>query len=129
MQRLNMALQELKAGRSTTDVAFDSGYESLSGFGYTCKKLTGFAPSAQRQVVLIHRFTTPLGANVCLLQRNGGICLLEFVDRRALESEFSDLQRRFNASIIAGEKCPHQAGATGNNGVFRRTASIVRGGA
>ena len=52
MQRLNMALQELKAGRSTTDVAFDSGYESLSGFGYTCKKLTGFAPSAQRQVVL-----------------------------------------------------------------------------
>ncbi|WP_219305182.1 helix-turn-helix domain-containing protein, partial [Neisseria meningitidis] len=34
MQRLNMALQELKAGRSTTDVAFDSGYESLSGFGY-----------------------------------------------------------------------------------------------
>lgn len=37
MQRLNMALQELKAGRSTTDVAFDSGYESLSGFGYTCK--------------------------------------------------------------------------------------------
>lgn len=48
MQRLNMALQELKAGRSTTDVAFDSGYESLSGFGYTCKKLTGFAPSAQR---------------------------------------------------------------------------------
>lgn len=37
MQRVNMALQELKAGRSTTDVAFDSGYESLSGFGYTCK--------------------------------------------------------------------------------------------
>ena len=63
MQRLNMALQELKAGRSTTDVAFDSGYESLSGFGYTCKKLTGFAPSAQRQVVLIHRFTTPLAVS------------------------------------------------------------------
>ena len=86
MQRLNMALQELKAGRSTTDVAFDSGYESLSGFGYTCKKLTGFAPSAQRQVVLIHRFTTPLGPMfVCATQR--GICLLEFVDRRALESD------------------------------------------
>jgi AraC family transcriptional regulator of adaptative response/methylated-DNA-[protein]-cysteine methyltransferase len=38
---------------------------------------------------------------VCATQR--GICLLEFVDRRALESEFSDLQRRFDASIIAGE--------------------------
>ncbi|CAM7366557.1 hypothetical protein KLVAMA180M_14425 [Klebsiella variicola subsp. variicola] len=77
-------------------------YESLSGFGYTCKKLTGSAPSAQRQVVLIHRFTTPLGPMfVCATQR--GICLLEFVDRRALETEFSDLQRRFDASIIAGE--------------------------
>ncbi|WP_369677644.1 helix-turn-helix domain-containing protein, partial [Klebsiella pneumoniae] len=95
-QRVNMALQELKAGRSTTDVAFDSGYESLSGFGYTCKKLTGSAPSAQRQIVLIHRFTTPLGPMfVCATQ--GGICLLEFVDRRALETEFSDLQRRFDA--------------------------------
>lgn len=38
---------------------------------------------------------------VCATQR--GICLLEFVDRRALETEFSDLQRRFDASIIAGE--------------------------
>ncbi|MCP6297366.1 XRE family transcriptional regulator, partial [Klebsiella pneumoniae] len=59
-------------------------------------------PSAQRQVVLIQRFTTPLGPMfVCATQR--GICLLEFVDRRSLESEFSDLQRRFNAIIIAVE--------------------------
>jgi AraC family transcriptional regulator of adaptative response/methylated-DNA-[protein]-cysteine methyltransferase len=40
MQRVNIALQELKSGRNATDVAFDSGYESLSGFGYTCKRLT-----------------------------------------------------------------------------------------
>lgn len=37
MMRVNVALQELKGGRSATDVAFDSGYESLSGFGYTYK--------------------------------------------------------------------------------------------
>lgn len=68
--------------RSTTDVAFDSGYDSLSGFGYTCKKLTGSAPSKHRQVILIHRFTTPVGPMfVCATDR--GICLLEFVDRRA----------------------------------------------
>lgn len=102
MQRVNVALQELKAGRSTTDVAFDNGYDSLSGFGYTCKKLTGSAPSSQRQVILIHRFTTPLGPMlVCATDR--GICLLEFVDRRVLETEFSDLQRLLNANIIAGE--------------------------
>lgn len=102
MQRVNVALQELKAGRSTTDVAFDNGYESLSGFGYTCKKLTGAAPSTGRQVILISRFTTPLGPMfVCATGQ--GICLLEFVDRRALETEFRDLQHLFSANIIAGE--------------------------
>lgn len=102
MQRVNVALQELKSGRTATDVAFDSGYESLSGFGYTCKKLTGHAPSESRQVILIHRFTTPLGPMfVCATER--GVCLLEFVDRRMLETEFSDVQRLLKARIMAGE--------------------------
>lgn len=102
MQRVNVALQELKAGRAATDVAFDSGYESLSGFGYTCKKLTGSAPSEKHNVILIHRFTTPLGPMfVCATAR--GVCLLEFVDRRMLETEFKDLQQRFRAPILAGE--------------------------
>lgn len=102
MQRVNVALQELKAGRRTTDVAFDNGYESLSGFGYTCKKLTGYAPSENHQIILIHRFTTPLGPMfVCATGR--GVCLLEFVDRRMLETEFRDLQRLFKTNIIAGQ--------------------------
>lgn len=102
MMRVNVALQELKGGRSATDVAFDSGYESLSGFGYTYKKLTGAAPSEGRQTIMIHRFTTPLGPMfVCATAR--GVCLLEFVDRRMLETEFRDLQRLLNARILAGE--------------------------
>ncbi|HDG1680907.1 bifunctional transcriptional activator/DNA repair enzyme AdaA [Kluyvera ascorbata] len=102
MQRINVALQELKGGRSATDVAFDSGYESLSGFGYTYKKLTGHSPTMAQQTLLIHRFTTPIGPMfVCASER--GVCLLEFVDRRMLETEFSDLQRLLNARIIAGQ--------------------------
>ena len=102
MQRVNVALQELKGGRTATDVAFDSGYESLSGFGYTCKKLTGHAPSERQQVILIHRFTTPIGPMFVCATENG-VCLLEFVDRRMLETEFSDLQRLLKANIMAGE--------------------------
>jgi AraC family transcriptional regulator of adaptative response/methylated-DNA-[protein]-cysteine methyltransferase len=60
---------------------------------------------------------------VCATQR--GICLLEFVDRRALETEFSDLQRRFDASIIAGENA-HTRQAQQEIRVFCRAASIVR---
>ncbi|PTX62073.1 O-6-methylguanine DNA methyltransferase [Kordia periserrulae] len=32
-----------------------------------------------------------------------GVCLLEFVDRRMLETEFKDLQKRLQAVIIFGE--------------------------
>jgi len=102
MQRVNIALQELKGGRTATDVALDNGYESLSGFGYTYKRVTGVAPTQQSQVIMIHRFTTPLGPMfVCATER--GVCLLEFTDRRMLETELRDLQRLLKARIISGE--------------------------
>ena len=73
MQRVNVALQELKSGRPATDVALDNGYESLSGFGYTYKRLTGAAPTQATQVIVIHRFTTTLGPMfVCATER--GVC-------------------------------------------------------
>ena len=37
MNRVNHAFQELKKGANATHAAFDSGYDSLSGFGYTFK--------------------------------------------------------------------------------------------
>lgn len=39
MYRINNAYQELKIGKEIMDTAYDAGYESLSGFGYTYKKL------------------------------------------------------------------------------------------
>lgn len=102
MLRVNTAMQELKSGRKAIETAYDSGYDSLSGFGYTFKKLTGRAPTQRAQVILIQRFTTPLGPMFVCATENG-VCLLEFVDRRALETEFSDIQRLFDARIIAGE--------------------------
>ncbi len=35
-----------------------------------------------------------------------GLCLLEFTDRRMLETEFKDLRKRLNAVILPGEN-PH----------------------
>ena len=104
MYRINNALIELKSGRNTTDTAFDAGYESLSGFGYTYKKLLGESPgnSQKNAIILISRLTTPLGPMfVCATEQ--GICLLEFVDRVKLESEFKDLQQRLKAKMIAAE--------------------------
>ncbi len=103
MHRINHALIELKQGKRTTQTAFDSGYDSLSGFGYTFKKIMGSSPDNidQQEVILMERFTTPLGPMyVCATE--SGVCLLEFVDRRMLETEFKDLQRILKAKIISG---------------------------
>ena len=107
MVRINMAFQELKAGKNVTDSAYNAGYESLSGFGYTFKKLIGKAPKNIRDKtrVLIQRIESPLGP-MFVAATQKGICLLEFTDRRMLETEFRDLQKLLNAVILVGEN-PH----------------------
>ena len=104
MYRINNAYMELKQGDQATHAAFGNGYGSLSGFGYTYKKLTGTSPKqAQEQaLILISRTETPLGP-MFIAATDKGICLLEFVDRRMLETELKDLQRLLKARIIAGE--------------------------
>lgn len=104
MYRVNNALIELKSGKKATDIAFEAGYESLSGFGYTYKKLVGQSPkhSMGKNIILISRSTTPLGP-IFICATNVGVCLVEFVDREELEKEFSDIQKYLKAKIIAGE--------------------------
>ena len=104
MYRINNAYKELKDGKSTTATAFKLGYESLSGFGYTYKKILGNSPSnsKSKNIILINRLTTPLGPMfICATDK--GICLLEFTDRKMLETEFRDLQKLLNAEILTGE--------------------------
>ncbi len=104
MYRINTAYRELKEGKKTTHAAYDLGYESLSGFGYTYKKLMGKSPrhSNDQNLILLNRVATPLGPMfICATEQ--GICLLEFTDRKMLESEFRDLQKRLGAAIIIGE--------------------------
>lgn len=104
MYRINNAYKELKDGKKTTETAFEMGYESLSGFGYTYKKLIGHSPSnsTSKNIILINRLTTPLGPMyVCASDK--GICLLEFTDRKMLETEFRDLQKQLSAQILMGE--------------------------
>lgn len=104
MYRINTAFQELKEGRTATDTAFNTSYESLSGFGYTFKKVMGRSPAncLENNIITINRFTTPLGP-MFVGATEQGVCLLEFVDRRMLETEFKDLQRLLNAVIVTGE--------------------------
>ncbi|ELR72396.1 Methylated-DNA--protein-cysteine methyltransferase [Fulvivirga imtechensis AK7] len=104
MIRINSAFQGLKHGTRVTESAFDSGYESLSGFGYAFKNIIGVAPeeAENQNVIYIDRFSTPLGP-MFICATDEGICLLEFTDRRMLEFEFKDLAKRLKGVMLAGK--------------------------
>ena len=101
--RINLGLHQIQSGETVTNAAFDCGFESLSGFRDGYKSLFGNAPtkSNDKTIIYIERFSTELGAMfACATDR--GLCLLEFTDRRMLESEFKDLRKRLNALIVPG---------------------------
>jgi AraC family transcriptional regulator, regulatory protein of adaptative response / methylated-DNA-[protein]-cysteine methyltransferase len=48
MYRINSAFKNIGKGTSVTSAAFDSGFESLSGFADSYKKVFGFPPKKVR---------------------------------------------------------------------------------
>jgi AraC family transcriptional regulator, regulatory protein of adaptative response / methylated-DNA-[protein]-cysteine methyltransferase len=104
MMRLNNAFTKIQSGEKVTSVAFDSGYESLSGFNDSFKSVVGNAPtkSKVKQVINITQMETPIGPMyACATEK--GICMLDFTDRRMLETEFKELTKYLNAVILPGE--------------------------
>jgi AraC family transcriptional regulator of adaptative response/methylated-DNA-[protein]-cysteine methyltransferase len=99
--RLGQAFGRLTKGGKVIDAAFDSGYESLSGFTDAFKKLTGTNPSKSLTKNIIHTYqiSTPLGPMIAGAVKEG-ICLLEFTDRRGFETQLKVLQKRFEAKIV-----------------------------
>lgn len=104
MVRINLAFSSLKKGENITGSAFDTSYESLSGFGYTFKNIIGSSPqkSKEKNIILINRLNTPLG-NMFVCSTEKGICLLEFSDRKMLENELKDLKKEQNGVFLVGE--------------------------
>lgn len=104
MIRLNTAFKKIQSGHSVTDTAFDTGYESLSGFGDSFRAIFGVSPVKSRGqgVIDLTRIETPVGTMFAAAVSEG-ICLLEFTDRKMLETEFKALARHFNAVILPGE--------------------------
>lgn len=106
MLRINNAYKKLSQGNTVTTVAYDTGYESLSGFSSAYQNIFSTAPSNNfTNVINITRFTTPLGPMFACATEEG-ICLLEFTERRMLEFEFRDIQKRLRAKILYGNN-PH----------------------
>ena len=104
MYRINSAFKKIQRGESIISVAFDTGYESLSGFNDSYKSILGKAPSKSKQTKIINitRLETPIGVMIaCAVEE--GICLLQFADSKTLEKELKILSKKLSANIIQGQ--------------------------
>ncbi len=102
--RINKAFGRIQHNHTVTDAAFASGDDSLSGFSEAFKNTTGFSPSESKNniVVSVTRILSPLGPLFAGATEQG-ICLLEFTDRRMLETQIKILKNRLKAAFIPGE--------------------------
>ncbi|WP_223487461.1 bifunctional transcriptional activator/DNA repair enzyme AdaA [Pseudomonas sp. A-RE-19] len=102
-RRLGIALGGIKQGESIDNAAFDSGYESLSGFRDAFQKSFHITPgrAAHSEPLLFTRLTTPLGPMIAMAEQRG-LVLLEFLDRPALTKEIEELQNRYGYAVAPG---------------------------
>ncbi len=102
-RRLAAALRQIREGGSLDEAAFESGYESHSGFRDAFARTFGEAPgsSRDRECVFLSWLQSPLGPLVAGATAEG-VCLLEFTDRRMLEAQFATVRRLFAAPVVPG---------------------------
>ncbi len=102
-RRLGDALGRIRDGQGLTDVALGHGYESNSGFRDAFARTFGKTPGRSRQdsCILARMIESPVGPLI-LGATEDALCLLEFADRRALESQIVDLRKRFGCAVVPG---------------------------
>ena len=102
-RRLSKAIGEMANGSNITQAAYENGYESLSGFQEAMKHITGRSAgqSKDAQMVYLSRVLTPLGPMI-LGATEQGVCLLEFTDRRMLETQLKRLTKRLDCVFVPG---------------------------
>ncbi len=101
--RVGFALGKMQLGVSPTRTAFESGFESVSGFNDAFKSITGMSPkeSAGTDVIHIKRITSPLGI-LLIGASSSSIVLLEFGDRLKLATQLKTLATRFQVPVVPG---------------------------
>ncbi len=102
--RLAGAFMRIRRGASLDDAAFDSGFESHSGFRSAFTRAFGEAPGRSREAgdrIVVTMLETPLGPMLAGAS-DSGINFLEYTDRRMLEHNVREMSRRFGAAIVPG---------------------------
>ncbi len=127
LRRLGSALGHIKHGEPTAQTAFDHDYDSLSGFREAIKNWIGKPVQEGRDTKVIHlnRITTPLGPMLAGAT-DTGLCLLEFTDRKMLETQLKILADQLNSVFIPGSNTIIDQTADELNSYFEGTLEKFR---
>jgi AraC family transcriptional regulator of adaptative response/methylated-DNA-[protein]-cysteine methyltransferase len=103
-RRLGVALGRINEGDSIDAAAFDSGYESLSGFRDAFQKSFHTTPgrASANEPLLFARVATPLGPMIAMAEKRG-LVMLEFLDRPILMREIDELRNRYGYAVAPGQ--------------------------
>ncbi|NND70930.1 MAG: methylated-DNA--[protein]-cysteine S-methyltransferase [Rhodothermales bacterium] len=101
--RVGAAMGRMRSGKSATSTAFESGFDSVSGFNEAFRLITGVSPrqSVSSVMVKIKRVTSPLGI-LLVGATDEAVVLLEFGDRRMLATQLKTLTKRFSCPVVPG---------------------------
>ncbi len=104
LRRLGVALRQIQAGTPVSTAIVDSGYESESGFREAFSQVFGSPPTAvdRESCIWINRVNTPLGSMIMGVSDNG-LSLLEFAERRMLDTQLKRLRLELGRVFLPGE--------------------------
>lgn len=99
-RRLGLAFKHIRSGDSIINAQLDSGYESGNGFRDAFSKTMGEVPHKSKDITILYSawLETKLGSMLAISD-DDSLLLLEFVDRKGLETEIKKLRMRLNAAI------------------------------
>ena len=104
LRRLGAALMQIQLGEGVGQAVLASGFDSESGFREAFAQVFGNPPSAvdRESSIWINRVATPLGSMIVGVH-DGGLCLLEFAERRMLDTQLKRLSRHMGRVFLPGE--------------------------
>jgi len=102
-RRLGGALAAVRNGEPLDRAGGCSGFASMSGFRDAFARQFGTPPGQASDATCLVALwlDTPLGPMLALAN-DDGLALLEFVDRRMLETQLQRVRRRFRCAILPG---------------------------
>ena len=103
-RRLGLALGHIRHGEKWEGVGYTHGFDSASGFREAFTRAFDRTPPRGNTLatLVVARLLTPLGPMIAGATSEG-ICLLEFSDRRMLETQIGRLEKRFDCAVVPGE--------------------------